>query len=196
MLDNPKHPYFYSVGLEGISVGQSWVPAPVSMKRVDREGNGGVVVDSGTTYTMLPARFFHSVTTEFNRQVGRFYKRASETEDRTGLRPCFYVDPAGTELRKVPSLVFHFVGKNSSVALPRNNYFYEFIDGGDGAKKGKKVGCLMMMNGGDEAEASGPAATLGNYQQQGFEVVYDLEKHRVGFARRKCSSLWDTMNRR
>lgn len=196
MLDNPRHPYFYSVGLEGISIGQSWIQAPASMKRVDREGNGGVVVDSGTTYTMLPARFFHSVTTEFNRQVGRFYKRASETEDRTGLGPCFYIDPVGTESRKVPSLVLHFVGKNSSVVLPRNNYFYEFIDGGDGAKKGKKVGCLMMMNGGDEAEASGPAATLGNYQQQGFEVVYDLEKHRVGFARRKCSSLWDTMNRR
>ena len=45
----------------------------------------------------------------------------------------------------------------------------------------------MLMNGGDDEELSdGPRATLGNYQQQGFEVVYDLEKQRVGFTRRKC----------
>ncbi|CBI31923.3 unnamed protein product, partial [Vitis vinifera] len=118
MLDNPKHPYFYCVGLEGITVGNRKIPVPEILKRVDRRA-------------------------------------------------------------------LHFVG-NSTVILPRNNYYYEFFDGRDGQKKKRKVGCLMLMNGGDEAESGGPAATLGNYQQQGFEVVYDLEKHRVGFARRKC----------
>ncbi|MCI48681.1 aspartic proteinase nepenthesin-2-like, partial [Trifolium medium] len=36
----------------------------------------------------------------------------------------------------------------------------------------------MLMNSGDEFEVSGggPGAILGNYQQQGFEVEYDLEK--------------------
>ncbi|KAJ6308721.1 hypothetical protein OIU76_018326 [Salix suchowensis] len=95
----------------------------------------------------------------------------------------------------VPSVVLHFVGNRSSVVLPRRNYFYEFLDGGDGKGKKRKVGCLMLMNGGDAAELSGgPGATLGNYQQQGFEVVYDLENRRVGFARRECASLWETLN--
>lgn len=187
MLDNPKHKYFYSVGLEAISVGSRRIPAPEFLKRVDGSGNGGVVVDSGTTYTMLPSGLYNSVKDELDRRVRRVLKRASETELRTGLNPCYYMEGLGS--RVVPSLALHF-GGNSSVVLPRRNYFYEFMDGGDG---GRKVGCLMMMDGGDESEG-GPGATLGNYQQQGFEVVYDLEERRVGFAPRKCASLWESLN--
>lgn len=190
MLKNPKHPYFYSVGLEAVSIGPTRIPAPATLKRVDRHGNGGVVVDSGTTFTMLPTILYKAVSAELDRRLGRVYKRADETEGRTGLSPCYYMDGSGTS---VPSMVLHF-GGNSSVALPQRNYFYEFLDGGDGAKKGRKVGCMMMMDGGDESEG-GPGMTLGNYQQQGFEVVYDLEKQRVGFARRTCSALWNELGR-
>ncbi|PNX58009.1 aspartic proteinase nepenthesin-1-like protein [Trifolium pratense] len=92
-------------------------------------------------------------------------------------------------------MTLHFVGNNSGVVLPRKNYFYEFLDGSDGARKKSKVGCMMLMNGGDETELDGgPGATLGNYQQQGFEVVYDLEKERVGFAKKECALLWDSLN--
>ena len=196
LLDNPKHPYFYSVGLDAISVGSQRIPAPENLKSVDREGNGGVVVDSGTTYTLLPTGFFKSVAAELERRVGKVVKRDREAELRTGLSPCF-----GLELGKrnlgfiVPNLVLHFGGNNCSVVLPIRNYFYEFMDGGDEVEEGRKVGCFMVMDGGDDGE-SGPGATLGNYQQQGFEVVYDLERRRVGFARRKCATLWNNLNQR
>ncbi|GAB2274165.1 hypothetical protein Dimus_008934 [Dionaea muscipula] len=205
MLDNPKYPYFYSVGLEAVSVGALRIPAPEGLRRVDRHGNGGVVVDSGTTFTMLPSKLFNSVVAEMDRRVGRVYKRATDIEERTGLSPCYYSANSGGGGPEpdmvVPSLALHFSGSNiansSRVVLPRRNYFYEFLDGGDGVGKGKKVGCLMLMNGGDEAEdGGGPGATLGNYQQQGFEVVYDLENRRVGFARRQCASLWDSLSHR
>jgi hypothetical protein len=52
----------------------------------------------------------------------------------------------------------------------------------------------MLMNGGDGDD--GPAGTLGNFQQQGFEVVYDVDAGRVGFARRRCTDLWDSLSRR
>ncbi|MBA0552932.1 hypothetical protein Golob_023704 [Gossypium lobatum] len=192
MLSNPKHPYFYSVGLEGISVGKRNIPAPENLKRVDRRGSGGMVVDSGTTFTMLPASLYDSVVTEFDHRVSRFYKRANRVEESTGLSPCYFYNKVVAA--KVPAITLHFAGNGSSVVLPRKNYFYEFIDGGDGVREKRNVGCLMLMNGGDEEELSGgPGATLGNYQQQGFEVVYDLEKRKVGFARRKCSSLWDSL---
>ncbi|KAA8521388.1 hypothetical protein F0562_012050 [Nyssa sinensis] len=193
MLHNPRHPYFYCVGLEAVLVGKRRIVTPESLKRVDRGGNGGMVVDSGTTFTMLPSELYESVVTEFNRRLGHVSKRASQTEDKTGLSPCYYFDDSVDVAAKVPAVVLHFVG-NSSVVLPRRNYFYEFFD--DGKEGKRKVGCMMLMNGGDDAESGGPAGTLGNYQQQGFEVVYDLEKRRVGFARRKCSSLWDTLNQR
>ncbi|TKY55443.1 Aspartic proteinase nepenthesin-1 [Spatholobus suberectus] len=191
MLENPKHPYFYCVGLIGISVGKRSIPAPEMLRRVNQRGDGGVVVDSGTTFTMLPAGFYDSVVAEFERRVGRVNERARKIEEKTGLAPCYYLN-AGAE---VPAVTLRFAGGNSSVVLPRKNYFYEFLDGGDGARDKRRVGCLMLMNGGDEAELSGgPGATLGNYQQQGFEVVYDLEEKRVGFARRQCASLWERLN--
>uniref|UniRef100_A0A6N2MTX5 Peptidase A1 domain-containing protein n=1 Tax=Salix viminalis TaxID=40686 RepID=A0A6N2MTX5_SALVM len=192
MLDNPKHPYFYCVGLEGISIGRKKIPAPEFLRKVDREGSGGLVVDSGTTFTMLPARLYDLVVAEFENRVGRVNERASVIEENTGLSPCYYF---ANNVVNVPSMVLHFAGNGSGVALPRRNYFYEFLDGGDGKGMKRKVGCLMLMNGGDEAELTGgPGATLGNYQQQGFEVVYDLEKGRVGFARRQCASLWEALN--
>ncbi|XP_027337630.1 probable aspartyl protease At4g16563 [Abrus precatorius] len=192
MLENPKHPYFYCVGLDGISVGKRTIPAPEMLRRVNRRGDGGVVVDSGTTFTMLPAGFYDSVVAEFDGRVGRENERARRVEEKTGLAPCYYLNA----MVKVPAVTLRFAGGNSSVVLPRKNFFYEFLDGGDGTRRKRRVGCLMLMNGGDEAELSGgPGATLGNYQQQGFEVVYDLEEKRVGFARRQCASLWDKLNR-
>ncbi|PNX70460.1 aspartic proteinase nepenthesin-1-like protein, partial [Trifolium pratense] len=129
--------------------------------------------------------------TEFDKRVGRVNKRASEVETKTGLGPCYYLNG----LSQIPMMTLHFVGNNSGVVLPRKNYFYEFLDGSDGARKKSKVGCMMLMNGGDETELDGgPGATLGNYQQQGFEVVYDLEKERVGFAKKECALLWDSLN--
>ncbi|XP_008238534.1 PREDICTED: aspartic proteinase nepenthesin-1 [Prunus mume] len=194
MLDNPKHPYFYSIGLAGVSVGKKVFPAPEILQGVDENGNGGIVVDSGTTFTMFPQGFYNSLVAEFDRRVGRVHERATRVEDETGLAPCYYYE----KVVEVPAVTLHFAGNKSSVLLPRRNYFYEFVDGGDGAgRKRKKVGCWMLMNGGDEAEMSGgPGGILGNYQQQGFEVVYDLEKRRVGFARRQCALLWDSLNQR
>ncbi|KAF3645086.1 putative histidine triad nucleotide-binding protein 3-like isoform X1 [Capsicum annuum] len=190
MLENPKHPYFYSVGLEAVSIGKTKIPAPASLRRVDGGGNGGMVVDSGTTFTMLPLKFYETVVKEFDRRVGPVYKRANRVEERTGLNPCYYLDTGSVMSgSNVPQLLLHF-GGNSSVVMPRRNYFYEFVDD---EKVKRRVGCVMLMNGGDEKE-SGPAGILGNYFQQGFEVVYDLEKKQVGFARRKCASLWDNLN--
>ncbi|KAJ0047966.1 hypothetical protein Pint_15878 [Pistacia integerrima] len=192
VLSFPAQLSSLSPQLDGISVGKKNIPSPGFLKRVDRKGNGGMVVDSGTTFTMLPKSLYDSVVAEFDRRVGGSHERASGIEEKTGLSPCYYLE----KVANVPMVKLHFVGNGSSVVLPRRNYFYEFLDGGDGSKKKRNVGCLMLMNGGDEKELSGgPGATLGNYQQQGFEVVYDLEKRKVGFARRKCASLWENLNK-
>uniref|UniRef100_A0A803NA03 Peptidase A1 domain-containing protein n=1 Tax=Chenopodium quinoa TaxID=63459 RepID=A0A803NA03_CHEQI len=144
MLENPKHPYFYSVGLEAISVGSRRIEAPENLRRVDIQGNGGVVVDSGTTYTMLPSKLYKAVAAELERRAGKVLKRATQTESMTGLRPCFYMHGGKGSLGLgvvIPSLTLHF-GRNSSVVLPKKNYFHEFMDGGDEKKnkKGKKIG--------------------------------------------------------
>ncbi|EPS70483.1 hypothetical protein M569_04276 [Genlisea aurea] len=188
LLDNPKHSYYYSVGLEAVTIGDRRIPAPSSLQRVDRRGNGGMVVDSGTTFTMLPSKLYKSIVGEFDRRFGTLYSRATAVEERTGLSPCYHNQAGDNQWRNLPKLALHF-GGNSTVALPTRNYFYDFSD--DDAHR--RAGCLMLMDGGTSGDG-GAAGLLGNYQQQGFEVVYDLQEKRVGFARRKCASLWDKLN--
>jgi Xylanase inhibitor C-terminal/Xylanase inhibitor N-terminal len=191
LLQNPKHPYFYSVALESIYVGPTKIPALPELAFIDQAGNGGMVVDSGTTFTMLPEETFSHVSTEFARYMSSAgFNRTKETEAKTGLSPCYYFNSDRGSNRLVPSLAFHFKS-NATVELPRRNYFLGF------KSEGKRVGCLMLMNGGSGSDDtdSGPAGTLGNFQQQGFEVVYDLEGGRVGFARRRCTALWDSLAR-
>ncbi|PKA61085.1 Aspartic proteinase nepenthesin-1 [Apostasia shenzhenica] len=193
ILPNPKHPYFYSVSLLSISVGRETIPASPQLAAVDRNGDGGMVVDSGTTFTMLPANTHRRLSAEFHRQMARRgFTRAVAAERRTGLWPCYRYRSSRNETRRVPSLALHFAG-NASVRLPPGNYFLGF------ESEGERVGCLMVMSGGDEGveevDGGGPAGTLGNFQQQGMEVVYDIEMGRVGFARRRCDSLWDSVSR-
>ncbi|KAJ3680368.1 hypothetical protein LUZ60_016646 [Juncus effusus] len=191
LLHNPKHPYFYSVSLEGISVGTTIIPVRPELSSIDRAGNGGMVVDSGTTFTMLPQETFSLVSSEFSARMNSAgFTRSKDTEAQTGLNPCYFFNSDRASNRLVPSLAFHFKS-NATVELPRRNYFMGF------KSHGKRIGCLMLMDAGagsDETD-SGPAGTLGNFQQQGFEVVYDLEAGRVGFARRRCTALWDSLSR-
>nr|GEX92476.1 probable aspartyl protease At4g16563 [Tanacetum cinerariifolium] len=85
MLENTKHPYYYYVGLEAVTVGKNRITAPLNMLTIDENGNGGMVVDSGMTYSMLPEDLYNSVMGEFGRQVKSGYKRAQQVEDKTGL---------------------------------------------------------------------------------------------------------------
>ncbi|KAL5215047.1 hypothetical protein ABZP36_004199 [Zizania latifolia] len=193
LLPNPKHPYFYSVALEAVSVGETRIKARPDLGYVDRAGNGGMVVDSGTTFTMLPSDTFARVAEEFARAMAAArFTRAEDAEAQTGLAPCYHYSPSDRGAnRAVPPLALHFRG-NATVALPRRNYFMGFE-----RQDGRPVGCLMLMNGGgDDDDGGGPAGTLGNFQQQGFEVVYDVDAGRVGFARRRCTDLWDSLTRR
>ncbi|RLM65523.1 aspartic proteinase nepenthesin-1 [Panicum miliaceum] len=187
-----SHPYFYSVALEAVSVGETRIPARPELGRVDRAGNSGMVVDSGTTFTMLPSETYARVAEAFARAMpAAGFARAGRAEAQTGLRPCYRY--AATD-RGVPPLALHFRG-NATVALPRRNYFMGYrSEGADGGG----VGCLMLMDGGDASsgDGDGPAGTLGNFQQQGFEVVYDVDAGRLGFARRRCTDIWDSLSRR
>ncbi|KAJ1272027.1 hypothetical protein BS78_06G171600 [Paspalum vaginatum] len=191
LLHNPRHPYFYSVALEAVSVGATRVQALPELARVDRAGDGGMVVDSGTTFTMLPNETHERVAEAFARAMAAAgFARAERAEEQTGLAPCYRYAAAD---RGVPPLALHFRG-GATVALPRRNYFMGFESDEAGGGKRIDVGCLMLMNGGEVGD--GPAGTLGNFQQQGFEVVYDVDAGRVGFARRRCTDLWDSLSRR
>ncbi|KAJ6745087.1 ASPARTIC PROTEINASE NEPENTHESIN-2-LIKE [Salix purpurea] len=54
------------------------------------DGNGGVIIDSTTTLTLIAREAFEPLSDEFIRQTCD-YKRIKEFEDVTGLGPCFNV---------------------------------------------------------------------------------------------------------
>ncbi|XXG62565.1 hypothetical protein AAC387_Pa05g0898 [Persea americana] len=171
---NPSFSVYYYVGLRKVTVGGKDVGIPYRFLHPGSDGNGGTIVDSGTTFTFMEGHVFEPVAREFESQLGLLYKRETDTESRTGLRPCYKVP--GDKSFLSPKLVFHFKG-GADMELAVSNYF-AFLGETDTV-------CLTIVT--DVGELSeGPSIILGNFQQQNFYMEYDLKKERMGFRRQLC----------
>ncbi|XP_016472645.1 putative aspartyl protease At4g16563 isoform X1 [Nicotiana tabacum] len=110
---------YYYVGLRKITVGGQKVKIPYHYLTPNSKGDGGTIVDSGTTFTFLNHGIFEPVMSAFVNQVKGF-SRIEKIEKLTGLRPCFNV--SGHKTVSLPELKFHFKG-GAEMALPLANYF-------------------------------------------------------------------------
>ncbi|CAI9768826.1 unnamed protein product [Fraxinus pennsylvanica] len=166
LLTNPKLDTFYYVGLNGISVGGVRVPGiTASHFKLDRTGNGGVIVDSGTSVTRLTQSAYIALRDAFRAGASNL-KRST---DFSLFDTCFNL--AGKSEVKVPMVVLHFT--NADVSLPASNYLIPVDTNGKF--------CFAF------AGTMSGLSIIGNIQQQGFRVVFDLESSRVGFAPRGCA---------
>ncbi|XP_043692580.1 probable aspartyl protease At4g16563 [Telopea speciosissima] len=172
----PAFSVYYYIGLRKITVGGKKVKIPYNYLSLGSDGNGGTIIDSGSTFTFMEKRVFDLVAQEFENQV-KSYKRALNMESVTGLRPCF--DISETKDVSLPELVFYFKG-GAKMALPVANYYSLFGNTG--------VVCMTLVTE-DLVRpeiSGGPTIILGNYQQQNFYVEYDLENERFGFRQQSC----------
>ncbi|CAK9184684.1 unnamed protein product [Ilex paraguariensis] len=184
LIKNPvvpgKHAFsvYYYVGLRQITVGGHKVKIPYKYLSPDSVGNGGTIIDSGTTFTYLSSNVFELVIKSFTGQM-KNYKRAEDVEFQTGLRPCFNFSSQNSVA--FPAVRFHFKG-GAEMALPLENYFS--VVGGVDAM------CLTVVTDnvveGASGGGGGPAIILGNYQMQNFYVEYDLRNERLGFRPQSC----------
>ncbi|XP_021892527.1 probable aspartyl protease At4g16563 [Carica papaya] len=169
---------YYYVSLRKIIIGDKHVKIPYSLLVPGPDGNGGTIVDSGSTFTFMERPVFEAVAKEFEAQM-RNFSRSTAVETQSGLSPCFNI--SGEKSMRVPKLIFQFKG-GAKMVLPSSNYL-AFI--------GKPAAvCLMIVsdNAVDESAGSlGPAIILGNFQQQNFYVEFDLGKQRFGFAKQRCA---------
>ncbi|KAJ0028506.1 hypothetical protein Pint_36117 [Pistacia integerrima] len=169
---------YYYVLLRKVIVGNRHVKVPYRFLVPGSDGNGGTIVDSGSTFTFVEKPVFDAVAEEFIKQVGND-SRAAKEEIQTGLRPCFKI--SGDKSVNIPKLTFQFKG-GSKMALPLENYF---------AYHGNEsVICLMIVT--DNAvepgsSSTGPTIILGSFQLQNFYVEFNLGNEKFGFARKKCS---------
>ncbi|KAF3772625.1 ASPARTIC PROTEASE IN GUARD CELL 1 protein [Nymphaea thermarum] len=166
MVANPKLGTFYYVQLVGISVGGARVNVAASEFQISANGNGGVIVDSGTSVTRLvqPAYVamrdaFRAGTTQLNRTTAGF----------SLFDTCY--DLSGKDVVKVPTIVFHF-GRGSDLSLPASNYLIPVNTAG--------LFCFAF------AGTSSGLTIIGNIQQQGIRVVFDPVASRVGFVPHAC----------
>ncbi|KAJ6293640.1 hypothetical protein OIU76_021824 [Salix suchowensis] len=60
---------FYYVGLSGMSVGGQMVSIPESAFRLDESGNGGIIVDCGTSITRLQTQAYNPLRDAFKRMT-------------------------------------------------------------------------------------------------------------------------------
>ncbi|XVE77287.1 hypothetical protein DITRI_Ditri13aG0050200 [Diplodiscus trichospermus] len=166
LLTNPKLDTFYYLELLGISVGGARVPRITpSLFKMRHDGNGGVIIDSGTSVTRLTRPAYIALRDAF--RVGASHlKRAP---DFALFDTCF--DFSGKTSVKVPTVVLHFRG--ADVSLPATNYLIPIDSSG--------TFCFAF------AGTMTALSIIGNIQQQGFRVAYDLAGSRIGFAPRGCA---------
>ncbi|KAJ4975640.1 hypothetical protein NE237_000746 [Protea cynaroides] len=182
MLRSPMHPNYYYIGLESINVGnKSAIEVPSCLSKFDSEGNGGLLIDSGTTYTHLPEPFYSQLISELQSVIT--LPRSIEHETRTGFDLCYKVPCLSNKTaldNLLPSMSIHFLN-NVTLTLPKENYFYAM-----GAPINSTVVKCFLFQSMDDGDY-GPAGVFGSFQQQNVEVVYDLEKERIGFQQMDCA---------
>ncbi|XP_022945440.1 aspartyl protease family protein 2-like [Cucurbita moschata] len=166
LLTNPRLDTFYYVELLGISVGGTPVSGiSASHFKLDPNGNGGVIIDCGTSVTRLNRPAYIALRDAF-RAGASSLKLAPEF---SLFDTCY--DLSGKTTVKVPTVVLHFRG--ADVSLPASNYLIPVDDNGRF--------CFAF------AGTTSGLSIIGNIQQQGFRVVYDLAGSRVGFSPRGCA---------
>ncbi|KAJ0264387.1 Protein ASPARTIC PROTEASE IN GUARD CELL 1 [Hirschfeldia incana] len=166
ILRNNKIDTFYYVGLSGFSVGGRQVSIPSPVFAVDASGGGGVILDCGTAVTRLQTQAYNSLRDAFVKLTANLKKGTSSI---SLFDTCY--DFSSLSTVKVPTVAFHFTG-GKTLNLPAKNYLIPIDNAG--------TFCFAF------APTSSPLSIIGNVQQQGTRITYDLANHLIGLSANKC----------
>ncbi|KAH7439939.1 hypothetical protein KP509_04G083100 [Ceratopteris richardii] len=164
LLQTANEDTFYHLKVEAIKVNERALHIKPSLLRMDSFGNGGFIIDSGTTLTFFTKPLFRAVYMEFKHNV--VYPRAPPT---AGLRLCYNV--SGVSKPRFPRIAIVFAGGAVFRPPPRNYFLSPLND----------VRCLGFLS-------NEGASVLGNLMQQNYYVEYDRHENRLGFAKAHCSA--------
>ncbi|KAF6160879.1 hypothetical protein GIB67_041933 [Kingdonia uniflora] len=164
---NPLSPTFYYVGIKDVSVNGVKLKIDSSVWCLNSDGNGGTVIDSGTTLTFLVEPIYSHILTAFKRRV-----KLPRVEDPSlGFDLC--VNVSGLQNPKFPELSFKLVG-DSLFTPPTQNYFIDAVE---------DVKCLAIQ----PVTSRSGFSVIGNLMQQGFLFEFDRDESKLGFSRHGCA---------
>ncbi|GAB4828914.1 hypothetical protein Ancab_018575 [Ancistrocladus abbreviatus] len=169
LITNPLSPTFYYIGVKSVVINGVKLPISPSVWALDELGNGGTIIDSGTTLTFLPEPAYRQILTAIRRRI----KLPQLSEPTPGFDLC--VSIANDSRPSLPRMSFILNG-DSVFSPPPSNYF---IDTAVGVK------CLALQ------AVSSPSgfAVIGNLMQQGFLFEFDNDRSRLRFSREACRQL-------
>jgi len=141
------------------------LPVSESSFQIDSAGNGGIIVDSGTAVTRFQNDTYNSLRDAFVNGT-----RHLPSTDGVALFDTCY-DLSSRSSVEVPTVAFHFPD-GKVLPLPAKNYLIP-ID---------SVGTFCFAF----APTSSELSIIGNVQQQGTRVGFDLANSVVGFSPDEC----------
>ncbi|XP_059640746.1 protein ASPARTIC PROTEASE IN GUARD CELL 1 [Cornus florida] len=165
LLRNSRIDTFLYVGLTGLGVGGQMLSIPPSVFAVDESGRGGIIVDSGTAVTRLQTQAYDSLRDAFVKMT----QNLPSTSGFALFDTCY--DLSSMTRVSVPTVSFHFAG-GKTLSLHPKNYLIPVDNAGKF--------CFAF------APTQGSLSIIGNIQQQGTRVSYDLAHSLVGFSPDTC----------
>ncbi|PKA64698.1 Aspartic proteinase CDR1 [Apostasia shenzhenica] len=131
---------------------------------------GNIIIDSGTTLTLIDNETLHLVL----REVKSIVKLPTVTRPGGVFNLCFNVSGQSAADVEFPEIAFRFAG-NASIVLPKDNLF---------AAVDEKTVCSVIVYRGDMG-----VNIFGNLAQQNFHIGYDLAAMKLTFAPANCTDL-------
>nr|XP_009589289.1 aspartic proteinase CDR1-like [Nicotiana tomentosiformis] len=156
---------FYYLNLKGISVGDKIVDfkSPnITSSAAGDDGLGNIIIDSGTTLTLLPSEFYSSLESTLVDSIN-----ATRWDDPSGTFGLCYESENGTI--DAPKIVAHFT--DADLELSPSTTFAEVEEG---------FVCLTIV-------PVEEVAIFGNLAQANFLIGYDLVANRVSFQPTDCT---------
>ncbi|KAI3983067.1 hypothetical protein MKX01_035348 [Papaver californicum] len=157
----------YYVRMEGISVGETRLNIPKGIFEISAEGDGGVIIDTGTAYSHLIMMAHDPLIIELEEQI----KLEKAPFDPDGSYPlCYKTNNKSDIITSMPYITFHFSGMD--LILQKWN---TWEDDGDGSV------CLTLIQANDEV------TVIGAQQLQNVNVGYDLKNKVISLQSKDCT---------
>ncbi|GJN17851.1 hypothetical protein PR202_gb04953 [Eleusine coracana subsp. coracana] len=176
MRTSARKPSQYVVDMVGFSVDGAPVVVVAGADDLALDpatGRGGVVVDSGATVSRFSLHTYAALRDAFDARAAAAAGMRNVRENISVYDACYELLPTA----RVPAVAMHFAG-GADVVLRRRNYLVPV------ESRGRTYYCFGFM--GFAPNSADERNTLGNVQQQGFHIVFDEERKRIGFAPNGC----------
>ncbi|XP_004500468.1 aspartyl protease family protein 2-like [Cicer arietinum] len=171
LLDEQESPNesFYYLKIKSIIVGGEMVDIPEQIWNFSLEGDGGTIIDSGSTLTYFPSIAYDIIKDAFKEKI----KLQPIYEVDFVMDTCYNV--SGGKQVELPEFGIHFAD-GSVWNFPVENVFYPY--------ELNEVLCLAIL------ETPHHSSTIiGNLLQQNFHILYDIKNYRLGYSPRRCAEV-------